>query len=133
MYDFSSTVTFLRMMADNLAVLEEKTGQQINYKFVKTAITKMDEGKSAHAAIAKMMKEVYGSYVLDTVVKDSAEVDNACSRLKTIYELDNKPITSRKVHNRAKNYFDAFNKEVEILIRKTWPSHHAALRDMGIM
>ncbi len=92
----------------------------------------MDEGKSAHAAIAKMMKEVYGSYVLDTVVKDSAEVDNACSRLKTIYELD-KPITSRKVHNRAKNYFDAFNKEVEILIRKTWPSHHAALRDMGIM
>ena len=132
MYDFSSTVTFLRMMAENLAVLEEKTRQQIDYKFVKAAITKMDEGKSAHTAITKMIKEVYGPCVLDTVVKDSAEVDNACSRLKTIYELD-KPITSRKVHNRAKTYFDAFNKEVEILIRKTWPSHHAALRDLGIM
>jgi len=132
MYDFSSTVTFFRMMTDNLALIEKGTGNPINYKFVKTAITKMNEGKSAHVAICNMMKKVYGGYVLDTVVKDSAEVDNACSRLKTIYEL-NEPITSRKVHNRARSYFDAFNKEVEILIRKTWPSHHAALRDAGIM
>jgi chromosome partitioning protein len=132
MYDFDSTVTFLTMMDDVLLTLEELLGRQIDYKFVKTVITKVNESKSAHVSVAAMIKHIFENYCFETLVKDSAEVDNASTRLKTIYELD-KPITSSKVHNRAKNYFDAFNGEVELLIRKTWPSHKQALRDKGLL
>ncbi len=132
MYDYDSTVTFLDMMDEVLEMLEKMTGRSIDYKFVKTVITKINEGKSAHTAVAVMIKNIFENYCFNTLVKDSAEVDNASTRLMTIYELE-KPITSLKVHRRAKTYFDAFNKEVEILIRKTWPSHKQKLRDEGIL
>ena len=132
MYDFDSTVTFLTMMDDVLETLEELSGRTIDYKFVKTVITKVNEAKSAHVSVAAMIKHIFENYSFDTLVKDSEEVDNASTRLKTIYELD-KPITSSKVHNRARNYFDAFNGEVELLMRKTWPSHKQALRDKGLL
>jgi len=132
MYDFDSTVTFLTMMDDVLETLESLLGYTIDYKFVKTVITKVNESKSAHVSVAAMIKHIFENFSFETLVKDSAEVDNASTRLKTIYELD-KAITSSKVHNRAKNYFDAFNAEVELLIRKTWPSHKQSLRDKGLL
>jgi len=92
----------------------------------------MDEGKSAHSRITAMMQQVYGARMLTTIMKDSAEIDNACGRLMTVYELES-PITSREVHTRAKVYLDAVNREIETLIRKTWPSHQERLRREGII
>ena len=42
-------------------------------------------------------------------------------------------LSSEDTSNISHNKEISNNKEVEILIRKTWPSHHAALRDLGIM
>ncbi len=129
--DFGSTAHFFTMLAEALEVLQ-RHGLSGEYKFLQVLANDMDEGKSAHSRITAMMKQVYGSRMLSTVMKDSAEIDNACGRLMTVYELE-RPITSREVHKRAKVYLDSVNREIEILIRKTWSSHQEGLRREGLI
>jgi chromosome partitioning protein len=92
----------------------------------------MDDAKSAHVEITSMMRSVYGPEMLTTVMKDSAEIDNAGARFMTAYELV-KPITSKKTHDRCMVYLDALNKEVKTLIRRTWPSQVEKLRQEGLV
>jgi len=129
--DFGSTAHFFTMLVDALESLE-KHGLSAQYKFLQVLANDMDEGKSAHSRITAMMQQVYGARMLTTIMKDSAEIDNACGRLMTVYELES-PITSREVHTRAKVYLDAVNREIETLIRKTWPSHQERLRREGLI
>ena len=129
--DFGSTAHFFTMLIEALESLEAH-GFSGSYKFLQVLANDMDEGKSAHIRITSMMKQVYGPRMLGTVMKDSAEIDNACGRLMTVYELEG-PITSPKVHKRAKVYLDLVNREIETLIRKTWPSHQEGLRREGLI
>lgn len=129
--DFGSTAHFFTMLIEALESLEEY-GLRSGYKFLKVLANDMDEGKSAHSKITSMMQQVFGAQMLSTVMKDSAEIDNACGRLMTVYELE-KPITSPAVHKRAKVYLDSVNREIETLIRKTWPSHQERLRQEGLI
>ena len=129
--DFGSTAHFFTMLIEALESLEAH-GFSGHYKFLQVLANDMDEGKSAHSRITSMMRQVYGTQMLDTAMKDSAEIDNACGRLMTVYELE-KPITSPEVHKRAKVYLDSVNREIEILIRKTWPSHQEGLRREGLI
>jgi len=129
--DFSSTAHFFTMLADALQSLE-RHGMQTTYKFMKVLASKVNEGKSAQKAIVKTMRNIYQNCMLETALKDSAEIDNASARLMTVYELTG-PITSRDVHNRCKAYLNSANKEIELLVRKTWASHHADLRKQGLI
>lgn len=130
--DFASTAHFFTMLLQTYSVFVEYGIPEPRFKFLRVLANDVDETKSAHVAIAAMMQEVYGTSMLRTLMKDSAEIDNAGARLQSVYELDG-PITSRGTHQRGKAYLNAVNREIEILIRKTWPSHHAALRMEGIM
>ncbi len=129
--DFSSTAHFFTMLADALESLE-RHGMHTTYKFVKVLASKVNESKSAQKAIIKTMRNIYQNCMLETSLKDSAEIDNASARLMTVYELVG-PITSRDVHNRCKAYLNSANKEIELLVRKTWQSHHAGLRKQGLI
>ena len=129
--DFSSTVHFFTMLADAMETLE-KYGSPASYKFVEVLATKVNEKKSAQTEIAKMMSSLYGEYMLDAQFKDSAEIDNASAQLQTVYELATHA-TSRDTHKRCKAYLNSVNGEIELLIRKTWPSHRQGLRDMGLI
>ena len=129
--DFGSTAHFFTMMLDAMEALSEH-GLSGRYKFLQVMANDMDEGKSAHSRITAMMHQVYGPRMLATAMKDSAEIDNACGRLMSVYELE-RPITSRQVHQRALVYLDAVNREIETLIRKTWPSHQERLRQEGLI
>jgi len=129
--DFSSTAHFFTMLTDALESLE-RHGMETKYKFLKVLASKVNEGKSAQKAIVKTMHGIYQNCMLETALKDSAEIDNASARLMTVYELE-KPITSREVHKRCKAYLNAVNKEVELLVRKSWPSHSASLRRQGLI
>ena len=79
-----------------------------------------------------MMDHVFPHEMLTAVLKESAEIDNAAVNLKTVYELTG-PATRGDTHRRCRAYLDAVNREIEILIRKTWPSHHGGLRHQGIL
>lgn len=129
--DFNSTAHFFTMLRESLGELEEH-GIDVSFKFMKVLANGVDDGKSAHTRIASMMRQVYGSSMLSTELKDSAEIDNACGRLMTVYE-SSKPITSREVHRRARTYLDGVSSEIETLIRKTWPSQQENLRREGLL
>jgi chromosome partitioning protein len=129
--DFASTTHFFGMVIDTLETLR-RHGVDPRYQFVRIVLSKLDERKSTQTAIVEMMRKVFGSYLMATPIKDSAEIDNASARFETVYEQP-EALTSREVHRRCLAYLDGFNRELEILVRRTWPSHHEALREAGLM
>ncbi len=129
--DFGSTAHFLKMMSATLEQLAE-TGGAREYAFVKILATKMNDNKSAHSAIKRMMDAVFPEEMLHAVLKDSAEIDNATTNLGTVYEVSGAG-TRTETHKRCRAYLDAVGRELEILIRKTWPSHHKALELEGLL
>jgi chromosome partitioning protein len=129
--DFASTAHFLKMMSATLADISDVGGAR-SFSFVKILATKMNDQKSAHVAIKRMMDAVFAGDMFQAVLKDSAEIDNATANLRTVYELTG-PATRTDTHKRCRAYLDAVGRELETLVRKTWPSHHAALRKEGIL
>lgn len=129
--DFGSTAHFLQMMNATLKELAQRGGPR-GYSFVKVLATKMNDQKSAHQAIRRMMEAVFPQDLLQATLKDSAEIDNATANLSTVYEVTG-PAARTETHKRCRVYLDAVGREVETLIRKTWPSHHAALRKEAIL
>ena len=126
--DFASTAHFLRMIVETLEVMQNHLGAR-GYHFLRVVATKVDEGKSAHTQIREMMEAVFGADMLSASLLDSAEIDNANVQLRTVYELSG-PTT--KTYERCRNNLDRLNGEIELLIRKAWPSHRPELRRLGL-
>jgi chromosome partitioning protein len=124
--DFSSTASFLDMLGTTIKQLEVVSKKRPVYHFVKVVASKADEGKSMHREILDMTQRLFGNSMLKAVLKSSAEIDNASSRMKTVYELD-RPVTSHEVHNRCLSSLNAVNEEIESEILKTWPSRAGGL------
>ncbi len=129
--DFASTVHFLKMMEATLRELANHGGAR-SYAFVRILASKMDDQKSAHLAIKRMMDAVFPQDMLQATLKDSAEIDNATANLSTVYELTGAAART-ETHRRCRAYLDAVGREVELLARKTWPSHHPLLRKEGLL
>jgi chromosome partitioning protein len=127
--DFASTSHFLSMIVDTLQTLEDHGLGSRGYHFLRVVATKVDEGKSAHTQIREMMETVFGSDMLTNCLLDSAEIDNANVQLRTVYELPN---AGSRTHERCRNNLDRLNGEIELLIRKAWPSHRPELRRLGM-
>lgn len=129
--DFASTAHFLKMMEQTLSELA-RVGGTLDYSFVKILASKMNDQKSAHQAIKRMMDAVFPQDMIQATLKDSAEIDNATANLMSVYELTG-PATRTETHKRCRAYLDAVGREIELLARKTWPSHHNALRKEGLL
>ena len=119
------------MLAATLAELGRVGGTR-DYDFVKILATKVNDGKSAHVALRRMMGQVFPQDMMLSVLKDSAEIDNATAALRTVYEITG-PAARTETHKRCRTYLDAMGREVEILIRKTWPGHRAGLAKEGLV
>jgi len=126
MLDFSSTASFLEMLKKTIRSLGQLTGKRPLYNFVKVVGSKVDDTKSMHREILEMTRSLFGDSILRAVIKTSAEIDNASSRMKTVYELD-RPVTSHEVYTRCMTFLNAVNAEIEQEILRTWPSKEAAL------
>jgi chromosome partitioning protein len=128
--DFASTAQFLRMLEQTLGQLE-KIGLARDYKFIRLLASKVSDN-STQSQILRMMQETLGNKMLASQLKHSAEIDNASLRLMTVYELP-QATGSRETYKRARAYLDAVGRELEIIIRRLWPSHHDRLRREGLM
>jgi chromosome partitioning protein len=117
--DFSSTASFLDMLNSTMKQMEMSYRKRPVYNFVKIVGSKADEGKSMHREILGMTSKLFGRYMLNSVLRNSAEIDNASSRMKTVYELE-RPVTSHEVHGRCITSLNAVNFEIEQEILKTW-------------
>lgn len=127
--DFSSTTTFLAMLYETLQILEERQFP-VDFSWVRFVATRADEQKSMQRELLGLMRNLFGDKMLRTVLRDSAEIDNASARLMTIYELAS-PVTSRETYQRGLTQLNSVNDEIETQIRMTWPSHAARLRAEG--
>jgi chromosome partitioning protein len=129
--DFTSTTTFLAMLYETMMALEER-GLSIDLRWMQLMATRADEQKSIQRELLGLMRNLFGDRILRTVLKDSAEIDNASARLMTVYELE-QPVTSRETYQRCLTYLNGVNGEVETQIRLTWPSQTERLRTQGIL
>ena len=128
--DFSSTAAFLAMLDETIQELGER-GLAPQLSFLRFLASKVDENKSMQRELMSLMRHLYGTAMIRTPLKDSAEIDNATARLMTVYELEG-PMTSRAVRERCLAYLDGVCGEIELDIRSTWPSHLARLRKEGL-
>lgn len=128
--DFSSTSHFLTMLLDVLEQLEH-VGLPRTYQFMKIVATKVNENASKQREIRDMMQTLFGREMLSTEMKASAEIDNATSQLRTIYELESG--VSQKTHKRCRTNLDMLFGELELLIRSSWPSHRQKLVEQGVI
>ena len=129
--DFTSTTSFFAMLHETMGILAER-GFSVDLRWIRMLATRADEGKSMQREILGLMRTVFGDAMLRTVLKDSAEIDNASARMMTVYDLDG-PVTSRQTYQRCLTYLNGVNAEVETLIRLTWPSQAAKLRTEGVL
>ena len=129
--DFTSTTSFFAMLHETMGVLAER-GFSVDLRWIRMLATRADEGKSMQREILGLMRTLFGDAMLRTVLKDSAEIDNASARMMTVYDLDG-PVTSRQTYQRCLTYLNGVNAEVETLIRLTWPSQAAKLRAEGVL
>lgn len=127
--DFTSTTTFLAMLYETLQLLEERN-YPVDFAWMRFVATRADEQKSMQREILGLMRNLFGDTLLRTVMRDSAEIDNASARLMTIYELG-QPVTSRETYQRGMSFLNGVNAEIERQIRMTWPSHQGRLRAEG--
>jgi len=128
--DFSSTAAFLAMLDETIQDLQQyDLAPQL--AFLRFVASKVDENKSMQRGLLELMRQLYGNAMIRTPLKDSAEIDNATARLMTVYDLSG-PMTSKQVRDRCLTYLDGVCGEIEVDIRRTWPSHLARLRKEGL-
>ncbi len=120
--DFASTVSFIDMARTTMRQLELIAGRaKPAYNFIRLVGSRVDESKSMHREILSMMRQVFGGSMTNAVLKASAEIDNASSRMKTVFELD-RPVTSHEVHNRCVKQLNDVCHEIEMDVLRTWES-----------
>jgi chromosome partitioning protein len=120
--DFSSTVSFIDMARTTMEQLEQRGGRaRPAYNFIRLVGSRVDETKSMHREILSMMRDVFGGSMIGAVMRTSAEIDNASSRMKTVFELD-RPVTSHEVHTRCMAHLNAVCEDIERDVLRTWPS-----------
>jgi chromosome partitioning protein len=129
--DFTSTTSFLARLYETMLTLQER-GLPVELRWMRLVATRADEQKSMQRELLGLMRNLFGDMLLRTVLKDSAEIDNASARLMSVYELE-QPVTSRETYQRCMTYLNGVNGEVETQIRLTWPSHAARLRTEGVL
>jgi chromosome partitioning protein len=129
--DFTSTTSFLAMLYETMLTLRERQ-LPVDLRWMRLMATRADEQKSMQRELLGLMRNLFGDLLLRTVLKDSAEVDNASARLMTVYELEH-PVTSRETYQRCMTYLNGVNAEVETQIRLTWPSQVERLRAEGVL
>ena len=129
--DFASTTSFFAMLHETMQTLDERQ-LPIDLRWLRLLVTRADEQKSMQRELLGLMRNLFGDLLLRTVLKDSAEIDNASARLMTVYELDN-PVTSRETYQRCMTYLNGVNAEIETQVRLTWPSHVGRLRAEGVL
>ena len=128
--DFYSTVSFIQTIHDTIEQVQQHSGDAVRYKFLKVLMTRVNDHKPVHAQLASHLRSSFGTYLLTSVMHDSAAVDNAGVMMRTVYEME-KTDANRKTLDRARTLFDSVNHEILREIRLTWPSHVRLMREKG--
>jgi chromosome partitioning protein len=126
--DFASTAAYLSMLEEVVESLVHTLGLPVRYSFVSLLATKVTPSKGAHEAMREVMARGFGRSILPTALLDSAEFDTASVEMRTVYEHEG---GKTQTHRRCRSNLDQVMGELELMIRRTWPSVAASLRREG--
>src|SRR5690606_28724188 len=118
--DFASTTSFLSMLAQNMARMEE-SNVTVDYKFLQIVLSRYDDQKWAQQQLTELAKTVFGRTVMTTEIKNSAEIDNATAKQQSVYDVG-RTTTNHQVRKRCLTQLNNLNSEIEGLIRAQWPN-----------
>ena len=113
MLDFTSTIQFFFMLKETFSKLPEK-----KFDFIKIMITKHD-GRESSNTIVKILRQLYGDYVMHNIMNNSEVIKKASASMQTIYEIE-KYEGSKKTLERALQYTNSLNDELEKEILAIW-------------
>lgn len=122
--DFASNQQFLRMIIDLMERFERQ-----DLSFYRLLINNYMR-HPASDNVVNMLRTVYAGCCMSAAMGRTQEVNNAGMLLKTVYELAS-PIGDNKTYRRALRMMDIVNQEIEILIKKTWPSYAKEMAEAG--
>ena len=125
--DFCSTSSFLKMASSVLETMKQWE-QDVDYKFIRFLVTKADLTKAAQAELRDRMGKVFADNIFETALLSSVAYDEAALKMSSLYEGS---VPKTKMYNRARSNLDQVFAQIELEIRKTWPSHAAKLRELG--
>jgi chromosome partitioning protein len=126
--DYASTVSFLFMLRDIISVLESR-GRSSEYKFIKMVATKLDETQVAHREMRSMMTVKFGSELLSNALLTSSIYNRANANMCSVFELD---LGSDKTYRRCRANLDRVLGDLDLEVRRHWPSQRTPLRLAGV-
>lgn len=120
LYEFSSTVQYLRMIENVI----EMIAPEKEYSFIKILATDVFPNQTNHREFLPIMQDVFGYHMMSNYFLHTTEIGNAAIDFQTALEV-------RRPQKRALNIINAFCKEIEVEILKTWPSKIKKLEKEG--
>src|SRR5215831_1080145 len=118
MVDVASMSQFLLMTSDLMSVIEE-AGGRLEHDFTRYVITRHDPHDVPEAQIVALVRNLFGSDVLQATVWKSTAIANAGLSKQSLYELDRGAV-GRGAYDRALESVDAVNAEIAQLLKKVW-------------
>lgn len=123
MYDFHSTASFFKMLEEVMEQLANLYGSSVDLDFVKILVSKHSD-RQAQQYVAEAMRRTFGNNLLQNPFIQSAEIDNASSSWRSVYDLSG-PTSSRQTYKRCLESLDTVFGEVEHLLEAVWASRRA--------
>jgi chromosome partitioning protein len=122
LYDFSSTAQYFKMIKRVIqgAVPDKK------FDFIKVMPAKVDRGKSKQIDFLEIMRDRFGTSILRSVFAMTSAIPNSASFFQTVFDQKAKD-------KRVLSMLESVFREIEIEIRKSWPSHRESLINEGVI
>lgn len=118
-YDHASFV----MLCSSLSNLFKAMNKELDY--LRILITKHQGTTNKSAVMVEQrIRQLYGEYVMSSVVNTTAAIEKASERLSTVYDQQVER-NSRDTYKRAVEILDAVNNEILDDIRKVWEKQAA--------
>ena len=118
MLDVASMAQFLTMAAGLLSVVRE-AGGNLDYDFLKYAITRFEPNDAPQAQIAAFLRNLFGNLVFTSAMLKTTAISDAGLLKQTLYEITRDQI-NKQTYDRAMDSMDALNSEIEATIQKAW-------------
>lgn len=119
MFDFHSTASFFDMLEEVMESLAKLYGEDaVELEFVKIIVSKKTD-RQAQDFVSELMKKTFGNNVLKNAFVQSAEIDNASSSWRSVYDLP-RATSSHQTYKRCIENLNAVFSEVEGLIQTVW-------------
>lgn len=122
LYDFASTTQYFRMVkrvVENIAPDKE-------YDFIKVMPAKVEKSKARQMDFLNIMRDRFGNSILKSVFAMTSAIPNSASLYQTVYD-------QTKKDQKTLTMLDTVFSEIEIEIRKCWPSQTMALEEEGVI